>query len=49
MCDRLHISNYILLDSTGRIYVNDLAFDSLFNAFGGILGLIMTQVRLLFL
>lgn len=49
MCDRLHISNHILLDSTGRIFVNDQTFDSLFTAFGGILSLIMNQVRLLFL
>lgn len=48
-CDKLRIRGTVLLDTTGAIYVNEQRFDSLFAAFGGILSLVMSQVRLLFL
>lgn len=48
-CDKLRIRGTVLLDTTGAIYVNERRFDSLFAAFGGILALVMNQVRLLFL
>ena len=47
--DRLAIAHYIVIDDHGGLYVNDQRYCSLFEAFKGVLEVIMDQVRLLFL
>ena len=47
--DRLGITHYIVVDDHGGLYVNEQQYHSLFDAFKGVLEIIMNQVRLLFL
>ena len=47
--DRLAIAHYIMIDDRGGLYVDERQYFSLFEAFKGVLEMIMNQVRLLFL